>query len=274
MTFSPLIETGPSPSYIDAEKAVRDITPSDTLKSYQTQPGPLVLAARLSGQLATAFPAGAPAMDEPSDPVMAELARADAANAPPHISASETDAELVFIADVDFIADDFYIVPGRDIVVADNGALVLNALDALAGGGELSRLRSRAPSLRPMKRIDDMRATAEAKYFRQQAELEASLNEAQGRLEELQAIGSTDGFFEGDEAADLTDDERTELAQLRERIVSLRGELRTIERDYRRDIDRMEATLKAINIWGGPILIALAGLLVWRRQQVRARRES
>ena len=125
-----------------------------------------------------------------------------------------------------------------------------------------------------MKRIDDMRATAEAKYFRQQAELEASLNEAQGRLEELQAIGSTDGFFEGDDSADLTDDERTELAQLRERIVSLRGELRTIERDYRRDIDRMEATLKAINIWGGPILIALAGLLVWRRQQVRARRES
>ena len=56
--------------------------------------------------------------------------------------------------------------------------------------------------------------------------------------------------------------------------MTLRGELRTIERDYRRDIDRMEATLKAINIWGGPILIALAGLLVWRRQQVRARRES
>lgn len=90
----------------------------------------------------------------------------------------------------------------------------------------------------------------------------------------MQAIGSTDGFFQGDEAADLTDDERTELAELRERIVTLRGELRAIERDYRHDIDRMEATLKAINIWGGPILIALAGLLVWRRQQVRARRES
>ena len=143
----------------------------------------------LSGPLGTAFPAGAPALEEPADPVMAELARADAANAPPHISVSETNAELVFIADVDFIADDFYIVPGRNIVVADNGALVLNALDALAGGGELSRLRSRAPSLRPMARIDKMRAAAEAKYFRQQAELEASLNEAQGRLEELQAIG-------------------------------------------------------------------------------------
>ena len=274
VSFSPLIQTGPSPSYIDAAKAVRDMKPSDTLKAYQTQPGQLTLAGRLSGALTTAFPAGPPALEEPSDPVMAELARADAANAPPHISTSETDAELVFVADVDFIADDFYIVPGRNIVVADNGALVLNALDTLAGGGELSRLRSRAPALRPMTRIDKMRSAAEAIYFRQQAELESSLMEAQGRLEELQAIGATDGFFEGDAEADLTDAERTELAGLRERIVSLRGKLRAIERDYRRDIDRMESVLKAINIWGGPILIALAGLWVWRRQRIRARRGS
>ena len=274
VAFSPLIQTGPSPSYIDASQAVRDMKPGETLRAYQTEPGPLTLAGRLSGHLTTAFPAGAPAFEKPTDPVMAELARADAANAPPHISASESDAELVFIADVDFIADDFYIVPGRNIVVADNGALVLNALDALAGGGELSRLRSRAPSLRPMTRIDRMRSAAEAVYFRQQAELEGSLKEAQERLEELQAIGSTDGFFEGDAEADLTDEERTELAGLRTRIVDLRGKLRTIERDYRHDIDRMEATLKAINIWGGPILIALAGLFVWRRQQARTRRES
>jgi len=274
VAFSPLIQTGPSPSYIDASLAVRDMKPGETLRSYQTEPGPLTLAGRLSGHLTTAFPAGAPAFEEPSDPVMAELARADAANAPPHISASETGAELVFIADVDFIADDFYIVPGRGIVVADNGALVLNALDALAGGGELSRLRSRAPSLRPMTRIDRMRSAAEAIYFRQQAELEGSLQEAQERLEELQAIGATDGFFEGDAEADLSAEERTELAGLRTRIVELRGELRTIERDYRRDVDRMEAILKAINIWGGPILIALAGLLVWRRQQARERRPS
>ena len=125
-----------------------------------------------------------------------------------------------------------------------------------------------------MTRIDKMRSAAEAVYFRQQAELEASLREAQERLEELQAIGSTDGFFEGDAEADLTDEERVELADLRARIVSLRGELRTIERDYRRDVDRMEAILKAINIWSGPILIALAGLFVWRRQHVRARREA
>lgn len=267
--FSPLISTGPSPSYMDAQVAVRDMTPGDVLKSYKTSPQPLVLAARLSGSLTTAFPAGAPALDEPADPGLAELARAEAANALPHISRSETNAEIVLIADVDALADDFYIIPGRDVVVADNGALVLNAIDALSGGGELSRLRSRAPSLRPMTRIDRMRESAEAKYFRQQAELENRLATAQSRLEELQDISATDGFFSGDLEADLSQDERAELAKLRADIVELRERLRSIERDYRRDIDRLEGMLKLINIWGGPFLIGLIGLLVWRRQTFR-----
>ena len=273
-TFAPLIETGPSPSYIDAEKAVRDMTPGDVLKSYKTVPERLVLAGRLSGPLITAFPAGAPALDEPTDPTLAELMRAEAANAPPHISKSETDAEIVLIADVDTIADDFYIVPGRGTVVADDGALVLNALDALSGGGELSRLRSRSPSLRPMTRIDKMRESAEAKYFRQQAELESRLQTAQTRLEELQEIGAADGFFSGDMEADLSDSERTELTKLRTDILELRERLRGIERDYRREIDRLEGTLKVINIWGGPLLVGLIGLLVWRRQRHRQGRSA
>ncbi|KCZ91861.1 GldG family protein [Hyphomonas johnsonii] len=274
VVFSPLIITGPSPSYIDAAKAVRDMPPGEVLKAYRTEPEPLVLAGRLSGRLVTAFPAGAPALDEPSDPALAELMRAEAANAPPHIAKSQTDAEIVLIADVDLLADDFYIVPGRGVVVADNGALVLNALDALSGGGALSRLRSRSPSLRPMTRIDKMREAAEAQYFRQQSELENRLATAQSRLEELQQIGATDGFFAGDIEADLTEEERAELGKLRADIVALRGRLRGIERDYRRDIDRMEGTLKLLNIWGGPFVVVLIGGLVWQRQRRHTQADS
>ncbi|MEQ3650535.1 Gldg family protein [Hyphomonas sp.] len=265
--LTPLLTTGPSPSFIDATEAVTDMTPQQVLRQYQTEPAPLALAARLSGHLTTAFPQGAPAFDEPSDPMLAEIARAEAASALPHISESETEAQIVLIADVDFIADEFYIIPNEQIVVADNGALVLNALDALAGGGELSRLRSRAPSLRRMERIDRMRENAEAIYFRQQAALQDNLQTAQARLEELQAIGAADGFFSGDLEADLTESERTELLDLRQRIVDLRAQLREIERNYRRDIDSLEGTLKAINIWGGPFLVCLIGLFVWYRQK-------
>jgi len=256
VTITPLVTTGPSPSFINAGEAARDMRPADVLAAYRSLPQPLAIALRVSGRLVTAFPGGAPAGD------------GDAAEAAPeHIRAGEKPAEIVIIADADFIADEFYIVEGGGVAVADNGALVLNALDALSGGGELSRLRSRAPALRPMTRIDRMRKDAEEQYFRQQTELETRLETAQARLAELQDASRSEGFFAGDPEADLSEAERGELALLREDILGLRARLRETERDYRRGIDRLEAGLKAINIWGGPALVALVGLLVWRRQK-------
>lgn len=267
VTLTPLITTGPSPSFINAGEAARDMTPADVLRNYQSLPRPLPLAMRISGVLVSAFPGSAPGIEEPRDPAAAEAARAAAAALPPHIRAGERPAEIVVIADADFIADEFYIVDGGGVAVADNGALVLNALDALAGGGELSRLRSRAPALRSMTRIDRMRSDAEEQYFRQQSELETRLATAQARLAELQDTPTDSGFFAGDPEAELSEAERAELSSLREDILDLRARLRETERDYRRGIDQLEGTLKAINIWGGPLLVALAGLIVWRRQK-------
>lgn len=256
VTITPLVTTGPSPSFINAGEAARDMRPADVLAAYRSLPQPLAIALRVSGRLVTAFPGGAPASDSAGAEATAE-----------HIRAGEKPAEIVIIADADFIADEFYIVEGGGVAVADNGALVLNSLDALSGGGELSRLRSRALALRPMTRIDRMRKDAEEQYFRQQTELETRLETAQTRLSELQDASQSEGFFAGDPEADLSEAERAELAQLREDILDLRGRLRETERDYRRGIDRLEASLKAINIWGGPVLVALVGLIVWRRQK-------
>jgi ABC-type uncharacterized transport system involved in gliding motility auxiliary subunit len=267
LTFSPLIISGPSPSFIDAKQAAGNMTPAEVLRDYESLGRPLALAGRLSGPLKSAFPAGAPAMPEPADPILAELAAAAAARAPEHLNQSQSDAEIVIIADVDLLYDDFYVIPDNQLVTADNGALVLNALDALAGGGELSRLRSRAASLRPMTRIDKMRSAAESEYFAEQRDLEAQLETAQSRLEELQDIGASEEFFSGDVTAELSNAERAELSSLREDIFQMRARMRGIQRDYRRNIDGLEATLKAVNIWGGPILVGLLGLLVWRREQ-------
>lgn len=274
LTISTLISSGPSPSFIDAGKAVRDMSPDEVLRVYKGQREPFILAARLSGTLPSAFPAGAPPADLPGDPAGAEAARAEAASLPPHIARGESPAEIVIVADADFIADDFYVLPDAGTAVADNGALVLNALDVLSGGSDLSGLRSRAPALRTMTRIDRMRSDAEEQYFRQQQELESRLSAAQARLAELQQTGAGDGFFAGDVEAELTEAERSELALLREDILSLRARLRDTQAGFRRDIDQLEAWMKVINIWGGPILVALAGLFVWRRQKRPGRRDA
>lgn len=118
-----------------------------------------------------------------------------------------------------------------------------------------------------MTRVVDMRDAAQDKFFDEQARLEQRLSQAQRRLEELQSIGATGGFFSGDIEADLTAEERSELAELRQSVVQTRASLRQIERDFRREIDQLEGRLKFLNIWGGPLLVLLLGLLVWIRQK-------
>ena len=55
-------------------------------------------------------------------------------------------------------------------------------------------------------------------------------------------------------------DARAEAANLREQIAERRAELRTVERDFRRDIDALNANLQFWTIGLPPALIILAGI--------------
>lgn len=252
-SFVPLIRTGEAPSFVDATEASGEMSPADVLQAYSAEDGSLVLAGRLSGTLPTAFPGGPPSPDMETDGA--------------HLAASRVPAEIIIIADADLLDDGFYIDPRSSTAVGDNAILIQNALDNLSGGDQLLALRSRAPNPRRMTRVDRLREAAEARFFDEQVRLEGRLNRAQERLEELQAIGATGGFFSGDFDADLTEDERAELLELRQSVVETRARLRDIERDFRQDIDWLETVLRAINIWGGALIVLLAGLFAWWRRR-------
>ncbi|MEM5515911.1 Gldg family protein [Henriciella sp. AS95] len=266
-----LVRTGPAPSWIPADRAVTELSAQDTLELYEAQDTAQPLAIRLHGALVSAFPDGAPTPDMPDDAVLAELARAEAEKSPPHISTSERDAEILIVSDADMVDDGLYVNLENSTAFADNGNFLMNALDVLSGDANLLSLRARASSRRPMTRVEAMRDAAQERFFDEQARLESSLEQSQARLQELQQVGSTDGFFEGDLKANLNDEERAELTQLREDIVETRSRLRSIERDFRREIDGLESWLKFINIFGGPIIIGAIGLFVWWRRRPGAR---
>ncbi len=261
-----LVETSAAPSWISADFAAIDVDPSEVIRIYEAQEQSLPLAIRLTGRFTSAFPNGPPAPDVGDDPVRAELARAAAGDLSERRVEANAPGDVIIIADADILDDGFYVNPQVGEPIADNAAFVLNAIDNLAGGSSLVGLRSRAPSRRPMLRVDRLRAEAQERYFEQQARLESRLSESTRRLEELQEIGASGGFFSGDLDADLTEAERAELIRLREDIVQTREGLREIERDFRRGIDGLEARLKALNIWGGPMAVAIAAFLVWRRR--------
>ncbi|MEO0607527.1 MAG: GldG family protein [Pseudomonadota bacterium] len=263
-----LMRTGPAPSDIPPDRAAIDLSAGDAVALYQAKDtGSAPLAVRLTGPLVSAFSDGAPRPDLPEDPIYAELARAAAAEAPPHMSTSAVDADIVILADADMLDDGLYLNLQTGVPFADNAAFILNVLDSMSGSSELMSLRARAPGRRPMETVDRMREAAQSQFFNEQARLESRLANSQERLEELQTVGATGGFFDGDVSAELSEAERAELARLREEIVSTRSRLRQIERDFRRDIDQLELRLRLFTILGGPALIGLLGLLLFFRSR-------
>lgn len=263
-----LMRTGPAPSDIPPDRAAIDLSAGDTISLYQaSDAGAAALAVRVTGPLVSAFSDGAPSPDLPDDPIYAELARAAAEEAPPHMSTSAVDADIIILSDADMLDDGLHLNLQTGVPFADNAALILNALDSLSGGSELMSLRARAPGRRPMETVDTMREAAQSRFFAEQARLEARLTRSQERLEELQTVGAAGGFFDGDVGSELSEGERAELARLREDIVTTRSRLRQIESDFRRDIDALEFKLRLFTILGGPLLIGLISIALFARKR-------
>jgi ABC-type uncharacterized transport system involved in gliding motility auxiliary subunit len=273
LTVVPLVRTSGRTMRMSAEEALARPSPYDVLSTWPQSGGRIeTIAVRLSGAVASAFPDGRPA---PSAAPEGDVTAPTPAPAEPeaHLAQAASPVELVIVADTDFLADDFYVDPRARTPALDNASFALNAIDVLGGSEALVTLRSRAPSLRRMELVDRMEADAVRRIQRRQEELQGELAETEARLAELQEGGRGSDFFAGDLGAELTTEEATEIERFRARVLEVRGELRSVERDLRGDISRVEALVVFINVWLAPLLVAAAGLfLFWRRQrQGRAR---
>ncbi len=160
-------------------------------------------------------------------------------------SRSEDPAEIIFIADADAFDDGFYVNPNTGQAISDNAAFILNALDNLSGEAALTALRSRAPAARPMQRGSTIfRAAARDRLYEEQQRLEKLLADAERRINPLEARRKS--------GAALSNEELSELASYREQASGVRRQLRGVEREFRRDIDALEAGLQFINVWLPP----------------------
>ena len=240
-----LLSTSPDGAVVDADIAAGAPGPDDLLRDYEPAPQPLVLGARLRGEAGSAFADGPPAGDIVFSP-------AD------HLARSAIPLDLTVIADVDWLDDSFYLrsdpVAG-DMIVADNLALAMNLIDMAAGDPALISLRSRAPSVRPMTRVDALRAEAETRYVEIQDRLEAEIDEAETRLQQLLGSGQASSLADPGARAG-----RDEAIALRQQILATRAHLREVERDFRRDIDALNANLQFWTIGVPPALVILFGI--------------
>jgi len=169
---------------------------------------------------------------------------------------------LVF-ADTDLLADRYWVnrrsLLGTTLTepFADNGALIVNAIDQLLGGSALMSVRSRGDSLRPFTLVESLRREAEQRWVGAEQRLVSDLNAVDQRLQALREAGTLD---------EQTTSE--ELARFVQRRNQLRRDLRQVRRELDQDIERLGARVRALNIVVMPVLvIALAAAMAWRRQR-------
>lgn len=249
----PLARTGSRTMHMPTQQALMRPSPYEILRDWQPEGRVETIATRLSGALPSAYPNGPP---EGGDALAPRLAR------------SARPAELVIVADTDFLADDFYVDPQNGGAAADNASFALNAIDVLGGSDALVSLRSRAPSIRRMTLIDEMERDAQRSIQQQRDELQGQLEATERNLAAVQARGRGSGFFSGNLGAELTPEENREIEGFRREVAQVRTDLRNIERNLRSGVNSLEAWIVFVNVWLAPILVAGVGLvLFWRRQR-------
>lgn len=260
VTFEPLVSSSAEAALVAPELAANDPGPREVAQALEPAGGQQVLAGRLSGPLRSTFQRP-PVPAEDDDPVLAELRRQEMARQPPFTADSKRDAQIILVADSDMFDDSFFVHPQSGQPLADNAAFVLNALDNLGGDPALTELRSRAPAARPMSRVDDLRQAARTRLFAEQERLEALLKQAEERIGALEARRAG--------GAASTPEELAAINQYRFEMAEIRGQLRGVEREFRRDIDALEGQLVFLNVWLPPILVGLAGIavFVWRTRK-------
>ena len=284
LTVSPLAMTTPSGAGLvetemvgpmaDIERLVREFRPDGT--SY-------VLAARVGGKAASAFPGGPPLPDTADegaeggqDPGAGEGAGAESGSedsetpgepVPDHLD--EGEIHVIVVGDTDFLQDQFWVqrqnIFGQSIPIpiSANGSFVINALDNLTGSGDLIGIRSRGRFLRPFTVVNELRQDAELRFREKEKELLQRLEETEARLSELRT-------GEGDEIV-LTEDQRNAIVEFTEERVRIRRELRDVRHSLREDIETLETSLKFINIGLVPIVIGIGGLLAGLHRMRRRR---
>ena len=221
-----------------------------------------VLAARIAGPVRTAFPDGPPPSED---------APGSAEASPEPLASSKAPLNVIVVADTDML-DDSHVVNERGDPVTNNADLVMNALENLTGGADLSQLRGRGLSFRPFTRIEDMEKAARSRYQETEQRVAKELEETQAQLAAMQGAGPRG---QAAPSGDLQQ-ERDMIAQSNGRILDLRRQLRDVRADFRRDTDRLQQWLTVANIGLMPAFVALVGigLAGWRRFRPERRAPS
>ena len=255
ITMIPLLSSSKRSMLIDGIRVAYMPDPARLMSEFSPSGVSFTIAARIIGPASSAFPDGPPSGGTGGEQDSEEYGT--------HLAASEGDINVAIVADSDMLQDRFWVEIqnffGQRVALpmADNADLVINLLDQLGGSSDLIGIRSRASTFRPFELFNRVSQEAELTYRAKEQELVTKLQEAERKLAELQTQR------QDPESPGLTPEQEEELENFLEEKVKVRGELRDVQFELRRDIERLETWIKFINIGLVPLLFGVLVIVSW-----------
>ena len=285
LSFEPLITSSSDAMLMDRSFVESVTDPNVLFDEFESENRSFVIAARLSGLIETAFPEGQPPIpvteeESSSDDADGEVSVAEDTSSEvdvvneeseiAHLSTSLEPTNIVVFADSDLLTDRLWVQVtqffGQRIPqpFANNGDLVINAMDNLSGGADLSSIRSRGRYSRPFTKVLALQREADDRLRQEESELSARVAETESALAAL----NTDE--EGNPIGEITPEIQTEIDRFNGELIETRRRLREVRFQLTEDIEQLGSNLKAVNTALVPILLTLFFL---GRYYFRSRRD-
>ena len=272
-TFEPLIVSSSDSMLMDRSFVESVTDPTLLFDEFESEDRIFVIAARVSGLIETAFPDGQPTIAETEEESSSDEEEGDEEALEPdaldnvdevseeigaeHISASTEPSNILVFADSDILSDRLWVQVtqffGQRIPqpFANNGDLIINSMDNLSGGADLSSIRSRGRYSRPFTKVLTLQREADDRLRQEEGELLGRVAETEASLAEL----SMDE--DGNPIGELTTEIQTEIDRFNAELIDTRRRLREVRFQLTEDIEQLGSNLKAANTVLVPILLTV-----------------
>ena len=272
-TFEPLIVSSSDSMLMDRSFVESVTDPTLLFDEFESEDRSFVIAARVSGLIETAFPDGQPTIAETEEESSSDEEEGDEEALEPdaldnvdevseeigveHISASTEPSNILVFADSDILSDRLWVQVtqffGQRIPqpFANNGDLIINSMDNLSGGADLSSIRSRGRYSRPFTKVLTLQREADDRLRQEEGELLGRVAETEASLAEL----SMDE--DGNPIGELTTEIQTEIDRFNAELIDTRRRLREVRFQLTEDIEQLGSNLKAANTALVPMLLTL-----------------
>ena len=257
--WTPLVETDDQAMQIDAARLQFMPDVEGLLRDYRPGEETLVLAARLTGKVNTAFPDGRPEAGEAGKPETAGAGKATEQH--PHLAESAEPINVIVVADTDMLQDRFWVQVQNflgqriGIPTSANNDFVTNALDNLTGSHDLISVRNRGSFTRPFTLVRAIQQEAEVRFRQKEQALQQRLKDTERKIQDLQSRK------EDQTTVILSAEQEAALEGFRQELVATRKELRNVQHELQKNIETLENVVKFLNIGLMPLAIAVGGVV-------------